>query len=129
MKYIKLLICYYMYMQITLCDSLKANVKTKNYKRELSLDNKASNISLLSEHHVESFKDCPIKCAGLCTCFGFNSQLKKCRIHQSCYPCDMNTIEAGWIYYSSDGMLSFIIVNLSLNVLLAIYIDCKLKKA
>ncbi|XP_056001138.1 fibrinogen C domain-containing protein 1-like [Ostrea edulis] len=80
----------------------KADVKTQRYMMKSSLDDKMSNISLMAIHHSESLTQCSSMCGQLCACFGFNPQLKRCRIHQSCDPADMTINETGWRNFYPD---------------------------
>lgn len=74
---------------------------------EPSLHNRVSNISLVAKYHSESLIECSAKCSELCACFGFNTQLRKCRIHGSCDISNMTEDETGWMYFLPDGMLSY----------------------
>jgi hypothetical protein len=104
MKFIILFtFCYFAVWSLT-----KAEVKTENYNRDPSLDNKVSDNQPLAEHPAASVAVCTAVCNGVCACFGFNPQQKKCQIHPSCDLSDMTTDEAGWRYYSPQGMLSHI---------------------
>ncbi|XP_056001771.1 ryncolin-1-like [Ostrea edulis] len=69
---------------------------------DASIDNKVSNISLMAIYHSESLTECSAMCGELSACFGFNPQLKKCRIHQSCDPADMTINETGWRNFYPD---------------------------
>ncbi|XP_056001829.1 fibrinogen-like protein A [Ostrea edulis] len=71
---------------------------------DASLDNKVSNVSLMAIYHSESLIQCSSICCGeRCACFGFNPQLQKCRIYQSCDPAHMTIIETGWENFFPDG--------------------------
>ncbi|XP_056002871.1 fibrinogen-like protein A [Ostrea edulis] len=101
MKVITILIRCLMY--IILCTSSKADVKPQSYVMKSSLDNKVSNVSLMAIHHAESLAKCSAICGGeRCACFGFNPQLQKCRIHQSCDQSDIIIIERGWRNFYPD---------------------------
>ncbi|XP_056017436.1 perlucin-like [Ostrea edulis] len=82
----------------------KADVTSQRYTMEPSLDNKVSDIDLMAKHNSESLTGCSAMCGKPCACFGFNPQLKKCRIHRSCDQSDMTRDETGWRYYYVDGV-------------------------
>jgi hypothetical protein len=95
------------FLCIILCTLSKADIKTRSFTRKFSLDDKVSNIGLLTEHYSASVPECCAMCGGHCTCFGFNNQIRKCRIHQSCDPSDMTANEEAWRYFFEEGgMLS-----------------------
>ncbi|XP_056001391.1 fibrinogen C domain-containing protein 1-A-like [Ostrea edulis] len=101
MKVVTIFIRCFLY--IILCTLSKADVKTQRYTMDTSLDNKVSNVSLMAIHHSESLTGCSAMCGGLCAFFGFNPQLKICRIHQSCDPSAMTINETGWRNFFPDG--------------------------
>ncbi|XP_056003659.1 angiopoietin-2-like [Ostrea edulis] len=92
-------LCIRCFLHVMLCTLSKADIISQHYILDPSLDNKVSNNSLMTKHHSESLIECSAKCGELCVCFGFNPQLKKCRIHQSCDPANMTVDETGWRYF------------------------------
>jgi hypothetical protein len=96
------------YLWVALCTLTKGQIRSQHYTVDPSLDNKVSNTSVLAEHQSQSLIECTAKCGDRCSCFGFNIQSRKCRIHQTCEPSVMTTDESGWRYYSPAGMLSYI---------------------
>jgi hypothetical protein len=106
MKSLALFTC--IYLLIALCKSEVAEIISQRFKVDPILDNKVSNISVLEEHRSQSLSECANECGDRCSCFGFNVQERRCRIHQTCDPAHMTTKETGWRYYSPAGMLSYI---------------------
>jgi hypothetical protein len=96
-----------------LCDLAKEDIVFRKFTMEPSLDDKLSKINLFVEDHSESRIKCSAMCGELCTCFGFNHQLKRCRIHKSCSDSDMTLNETGWRYFNYDGTC----MSLSLSLL------------
>jgi hypothetical protein len=90
------------------CALAKADIVSREFSMESSLDDKLSQINLLVYHHSESRTKCSAMCGELCACFGFNHQLERCRIHKSCSQSDMTMDETGWRYYQYDGMFHLI---------------------
>ncbi|XP_052692193.1 fibrinogen-like protein A [Crassostrea angulata] len=77
-------------------------VKMRSFLATPSCDDKISNIEFVAEHQARSDISCAAMCDVNCGCFGFNSQMKKCRIHQSCDLVNMTSTEGGWRYYQFD---------------------------
>jgi hypothetical protein len=102
MNFMTLFICCY----FAVCSLTNSEVRTRDYIIKPSLNDKISNTNLLTEQQSASVAVCTALCIGRCACFGFNPQKGKCRIHQSCNMSDMTTDDAGWRYYSPQGMLS-----------------------
>jgi hypothetical protein len=98
----------YSYLFIALWQLVQAEMRSQHYTVDPSLDNKVSNTSVMAGHQSLSLIECAAKCGDRCSCFGFNVQKRRCRIHQTCDPADMTTEETGWRYYSLAGMLSYI---------------------
>lgn len=78
-------------------------VKMRSFVAARNFDNRISSRDLVAEHQTRSRSSCAAMCDVNCKCFGFNSMVKMCRIHHSCGPADMNSVEDGWKYYQIDG--------------------------
>lgn len=78
-------------------------VKMRSFLAARNCDNRISSRDLVAEHQTRSRSSCAAMCDVNCKCFGFNSMVKKCRIHHSCDPVDMTSVEDGWKYYQIDG--------------------------
>lgn len=78
-------------------------VKMRSFLAERNCDNRISSKELIAEHQTPSRRSCAAMCDVNCKCFGFNSMVKRCRIHHSCDPVYMTSVEDGWNYYQIDG--------------------------
>lgn len=78
-------------------------VKMRSFLAERNCDNRISSKELIAEHQTPSRRSCAAMCDVNCKCFGFNSMVKRCRIHHSCDPVNMTSVEDGWNYYQIDG--------------------------
>ncbi|XP_062605697.1 fibroleukin-like [Saccostrea cucullata] len=81
----------------------KATNNLKEYTVKLELNDKKLIYGLLGEHDSRSIARCAMMCKRECVFFGFNTQLKKCRIHKELLTSVM-TNEAGWRYYWDDAL-------------------------
>ncbi|XP_034322237.1 fibrinogen-like protein A [Magallana gigas] len=75
------------------------SVKKRSFLAKPSCDDRISNIEFVAEHQAPSRHSCAAMCDINCGCFGFNSLVKKCRIHRSCVFVNMISTEDGWRYY------------------------------
>nr|XP_034322236.1 fibrinogen-like protein A [Crassostrea gigas] len=75
------------------------SVTKRSFLAKPSCDDRISNIEFVAEHQAPSRHSCAAMCDINCGCFGFNSLVKKCRIHRSCILVNMTSTEDGWRYY------------------------------
>jgi hypothetical protein len=85
-----------------------AVVISKFFTADLTLDDKISNVSLITECPARSPMQCSVKCSEGCTCFGFNSNTKMCRIHESCDSSVISIGEPGWRYFTGKHIYLFV---------------------
>ncbi|XP_062599494.1 ryncolin-1-like [Saccostrea cucullata] len=82
----------------------KATIISQKYAAKLDFNDKKSNNDLLAEHNAQSLTECAAMCQGECVFFGFNPKMKKCRTHKKSLTSGTSE-EAGWRYYSDNGIM------------------------
>ncbi|XP_061190522.1 fibrinogen beta chain-like [Saccostrea echinata] len=79
----------------------QATYVSKNYTAKPEFDNKKSNDELLGEYSTYLLCECSAMCQNDCDFYGYNSKLKKCRVHKKIFNSASGiSDEARWRYYS-----------------------------
>lgn len=77
--------------------------QTRVYSIYPIFDQKMLTGHLLAEVDADSLSVCSAMCRNDCSCFGFNPQIKSCRLHKFCDLANMSPAESAWRYYYSSG--------------------------
>lgn len=72
---------------------------SRYYKEKSEFIDEVFSAQPIVERGPVTLIECASECKRCCTCFGFNTLTKKCRVYESCDEENVNGMERGWKYF------------------------------
>ncbi|XP_062620241.1 fibroleukin-like [Saccostrea cucullata] len=77
-------------------------IVSRRYSTKVEFDNEETKNDLLGEYKARSLCMCSAKCRKDCRFFGYNNNLKLCRVYRKVYTTQKSNMENGWRYFFNN---------------------------